>query len=65
MPDDVSHLCHTEPFCEVIGTNECLVRSVGIPEGMQRLTVDCNMARPARLELATSWFVARRSIQLS
>jgi hypothetical protein len=23
------------------------------------------VARPARLELATSWFVARRSIQLS
>jgi hypothetical protein len=23
------------------------------------------LARPARLELATSWFVARRSIQLS
>ena len=31
----------------------------------ERLVFLRNLVRPARLELATSWFVARRSIQLS
>jgi len=34
-------------------------------EAREGLTGERSLARPARLELATSWFVARRSIQLS
>jgi hypothetical protein len=36
-----------------------------VQEGGGAKPTEINLARPARLELATSWFVARRSIQLS
>src|SRR5262249_10821183 len=42
-----------------------LRKAVCQPEARERFTGERWVARPAGLEPATSWFVARRSIQLS
>jgi hypothetical protein len=65
MPDEVSHLCHTEPFFGIAAPIECSIGTARKVQSPQRLRVARRLARPAGLEPATTGLEGRCSIQLS
>ena len=65
MRDEVSHLCHTEPFFGIAAPIERPIATAREVQSVQRLTVARRLARPAGLEPATTGLEGRCSIQLS
>jgi hypothetical protein len=65
MRDEVSHLCHTEPFFGFAAPIERPIATASDVESAQRLMVARRVARPAGLEPATTGLEGRCSIQLS
>jgi hypothetical protein len=49
MRDELSHRCHTEPFCGIAVSIERSIATAREVQSVQRLTVARRMARPARL----------------
>ena len=65
MRDEVSHLCHTEPFFGIAAAIERSIATASEVQSQQRLAVARRLARPAGLEPATTGLEGRCSIQLS
>ena len=65
MRDEVSHLCHTEPFLAIAASIEQSIRTTSEVQSVQRLAAARRLARPAGLEPATTGLEGRCSIQLS